>query len=83
MSKTKQFLRPVIVALVVIGGCALESCGSTVSKEAIIKRDIICANQEYNPKTAKHDIEMCRKGFNKKGSISSLLSFRSMNQQLL
>lgn len=68
MSKTQQFLRPVIVALVIVGGCALASCGSTVSKESIMKRDIICATQEYNPETAKHDIDMCRRGLNNKGS---------------
>lgn len=53
----------VIVALLVITLAILVSIHSTHVDHA--KRGIICNTQDYDPMTAKQDIEMCRLGLYK------------------
>ncbi|EHS1736046.1 hypothetical protein KVY46_002884 [Escherichia coli] len=65
--QAKQVFKPVLIALTIVGAFLLMAIGSMLKTEvtidAIVKRDIICANQEYNPQTAKLDIDVCRKSF--------------------
>lgn len=65
MSKAKQVFKPVLIALMIVGAFLLISIGSMLKSEvtmdSIMKRDIICANKDYNPETAKQDIDICRK----------------------
>lgn len=66
--QAKQVFKPIILALTVVGVLFTASCvnscvNSSVNIETIMNRDIICATQEYNPETAKLDIDVCRKTF--------------------
>ncbi|EJA4827468.1 hypothetical protein ND363_001626 [Escherichia coli] len=62
--QAKQVFKPILLALTVVGVLFTASCvNSSVNIETIMNRDIICATQEYNPETAKLDIDVCRKTF--------------------
>ncbi|RTP15593.1 hypothetical protein EKN51_11250 [Enterobacter hormaechei] len=63
MSKTKQFLRPVLIALAIVGAFSLTACiNSTVSINQIKQTGVLCNTQDYNPATASEDIKLCRMG---------------------
>ncbi|BEC01768.1 TPA: hypothetical protein L0X66_001789 [Citrobacter freundii] len=62
--QAKQVFKPILIALTVVGVFFTASCvNSTITIDASMKRDIICANQEYDPQTAKLDMDVCRKTF--------------------
>lgn len=50
-----------ILLAIFVGVCYL----STPNTASVQKRGIICNLQDYNPETAKHDIDMCRLGLTK------------------
>lgn len=63
MSKTQQFLRPVLIALAIVGALSLTACiNSTVSINQVKTRYVVCNTQDYNPATASEDIKLCRLG---------------------
>ncbi|MGS7257719.1 hypothetical protein [Enterobacter hormaechei] len=61
MSKTEQVLKPVLIALAIVGAFSLTACiNSTFTIEQAKQRDTVCALQDYNPMTAQQDIQLCR-----------------------
>ena len=53
MSKTQQFLRPVLIALAIVGAFSLTACiNSTVSINQVKTRYVVSNTQHYNPATA-------------------------------
>lgn len=57
----KQVLKPVLIALMIVGAFSLTACiNSTFTTEQAKHRDYTCAIQDYDPVTAQQDIQLCR-----------------------
>ncbi len=60
--QAKQLFKPIIMALTIVGAFSLIGCiNSNINVETFKQQGVICNLTEYNPETAKLDIDSCRK----------------------